>query len=161
MDTRAPAWKGEGCVPGSACLGLQVAGCVAVALQDVNFQLRHDMEELQAAASEARGLSASQLALLQLVLAQGLYPQLAVPDPFNESRKDSEQASVPAGHCIRLRVKGGWSKAQRGRGKVFPGFQEVDGYLFIASVCIAAHLTSCMRSGWLSAVKHKTKEYNI
>ncbi|KAL7980646.1 hypothetical protein Chor_001800 [Crotalus horridus] len=61
---------------------------------DVNFQLRHDMEELQAAASEAHGLSASQLSLLQLALAQGLYPQLAIPDPFNESRKDSEQANA-------------------------------------------------------------------
>lgn len=128
-------------MPGSVCLGLQAAGCVAVASQDVNFQLRHDMEELQAAAREAHGLSASQLSLLQLALAQGLYPQLAVPDPFNESRKDSEQASVPAGHSIGLRVKGGWSQAWHGRGKVFPGFQEVDGCLFIASVCIATYLT--------------------
>ncbi|XP_058051146.1 probable ATP-dependent RNA helicase DHX34 isoform X2 [Ahaetulla prasina] len=60
-------------------------------IQDVNFQLRHDMEELQAAACEGHELSTGQLALLQLVLARGLYPQLAAPDPFNETRKDSEQ----------------------------------------------------------------------
>ncbi|KAG8143755.1 hypothetical protein E2320_000932 [Naja naja] len=54
-------------MPGSPFLPLQAADCVAVALQDVNFQLRHDMEELQAAACEGHGLSTSQLALLQLI----------------------------------------------------------------------------------------------
>ncbi|XP_029142597.1 probable ATP-dependent RNA helicase DHX34 [Protobothrops mucrosquamatus] len=76
---------------GSGLSGEEEKGSSCPDIQDVNFQLRHDMEELQAAASEAHGLSASQLSLLQLALAQGLYPQLAVPDPFNESRKDSEQ----------------------------------------------------------------------
>ncbi|XP_026577242.1 probable ATP-dependent RNA helicase DHX34 isoform X1 [Pseudonaja textilis] len=71
--------------------GEEEEGSSCLDIQDVNFQLRHDMEELQAAAREGHGLSTSQLALLQLVLAQGLYPQLAVPDPFNETRKDSEQ----------------------------------------------------------------------
>ncbi|XP_013911270.1 PREDICTED: probable ATP-dependent RNA helicase DHX34 isoform X2 [Thamnophis sirtalis] len=73
--------SGEEEEEGSSCLDIQ----------DVNFQLRHDMEELQAAACEGHGLSTGQLALLQLVLARGLYPQLAAPDPFNETRKDSEQ----------------------------------------------------------------------
>ncbi|XP_039217934.1 probable ATP-dependent RNA helicase DHX34 isoform X1 [Crotalus tigris] len=76
---------------GSSLSGEEEKGSSCPDIQDVNFQLRHDMEELQAAASEAHGLSASQLSLLQLALAQGLYPQLAIPDPFNESRKDSEQ----------------------------------------------------------------------
>ncbi|XP_034294296.1 probable ATP-dependent RNA helicase DHX34 isoform X3 [Pantherophis guttatus] len=71
--------------------GEEEEGSSCLDIQDVNFQLRHDMEELQAAACEGHGLSADQLALLQLVLAQGLYPQLAAPDPFNETRKDSEQ----------------------------------------------------------------------
>ncbi|ELK24001.1 Putative ATP-dependent RNA helicase DHX34 [Myotis davidii] len=31
------------------------------------------------------------MALLKLVLARGLYPQLAIPDPFNSGRKDSDQ----------------------------------------------------------------------
>ncbi|XP_015262611.1 PREDICTED: probable ATP-dependent RNA helicase DHX34 [Gekko japonicus] len=60
-------------------------------IQDVKFQLRHNVSELQAAASAAQGLSRPQLALLQLVLGRGLYPQLAVPDPFNGTRKDSDQ----------------------------------------------------------------------
>ncbi|XP_077174696.1 putative ATP-dependent RNA helicase DHX34 isoform X2 [Paroedura picta] len=60
-------------------------------IQDVKFQLRHNMSELQAASSAAQGLSRSQLALLQVVLGRGLYPQLAVPDPFNSTRKDSDQ----------------------------------------------------------------------
>ncbi|XP_007445092.3 probable ATP-dependent RNA helicase DHX34 [Python bivittatus] len=71
--------------------GEEEKGSSCLDIQDVKFQLRHDMEELQAAASEAQGLSSSQLALLQLVLGRGLYPQLAVPDPFNETRKNSEQ----------------------------------------------------------------------
>lgn len=123
------AGRESGCVPVSAFLHLQAAGCIVVALQDVNFQLRHDMEELQAAACEGHGLSTGQLALLQLVLAQGLYPQLAAPDPFNETRKDSEQAGVPAGPASRsvlLRVKGGWSQAWYCRGKVF---LDIDGLL--------------------------------
>lgn len=96
------------CLCLSFCICRQLV-CLVVALQDVNFQLRHDMEELQAAACEGHGLSTGQLALLQLVLAQGLYPQLAAPDPFNETRKDSEQAGVPAGPAscsVLLRVKG-------------------------------------------------------
>ncbi|XP_048348830.1 probable ATP-dependent RNA helicase DHX34 isoform X3 [Sphaerodactylus townsendi] len=60
-------------------------------IQDVKFQLRHNLSELQAAASMAQGLPRSQLTLLQLVLGRGLYPQLAVPDPFNSTRKDSDQ----------------------------------------------------------------------
>ncbi|KAG8143753.1 hypothetical protein E2320_000932 [Naja naja] len=58
--------------------GEEEEGSSCLDIQDVNFQLRHDMEELQAAACEGHGLSTSQLALLQLVLAQGLYPQLAI-----------------------------------------------------------------------------------
>ncbi|XP_003940336.2 putative ATP-dependent RNA helicase DHX34 isoform X1 [Saimiri boliviensis] len=62
-----------------------------VDIQDVKFKLRHDLAQLQASASSARDLSREQLALLKLVLGRGLYPQLAVPDAFNSSRKDSDQ----------------------------------------------------------------------
>ncbi|XP_044527046.1 probable ATP-dependent RNA helicase DHX34 [Gracilinanus agilis] len=62
-----------------------------VDIQDVKFKLRHDMGQLQAAASSAQDLSRDQLALLKLVLGRGLYPQLATPDPFNGCRKDSDQ----------------------------------------------------------------------
>ncbi|XP_069738338.1 probable ATP-dependent RNA helicase DHX34 [Phaenicophaeus curvirostris] len=58
-------------------------------IQDVKFKLRHNVEELQAASSSS--LSSSHLVLLKLVLCRGLYPQLAVPDQLNASRKDSDQ----------------------------------------------------------------------
>ncbi|NXX76424.1 DHX34 helicase, partial [Urocolius indicus] len=58
-------------------------------IQDVKFKLRHDVDELQAVSSSV--LSSSQLSLLKLVLCRGLYPQLAVPDPLNSGRRDSEQ----------------------------------------------------------------------
>uniref|UniRef100_A0A8B9GA92 DExH-box helicase 34 n=1 Tax=Amazona collaria TaxID=241587 RepID=A0A8B9GA92_9PSIT len=61
----------------------------SIDIQDVKFQLRHNVSELQAASCLA--LSSSQLALLKVVLCRGLYPQLALPDPFNSGRKDSEQ----------------------------------------------------------------------
>ncbi|NXC22998.1 DHX34 helicase, partial [Corythaeola cristata] len=58
-------------------------------IQDVKFKLRHNVDELQAVSSSV--LSSSQLSLLKLVLCRGLYPQLAVPDPLNSGRKDSDQ----------------------------------------------------------------------
>uniref|UniRef100_A0A8C0FVZ5 DExH-box helicase 34 n=1 Tax=Chelonoidis abingdonii TaxID=106734 RepID=A0A8C0FVZ5_CHEAB len=65
------------------------AGPPGVDIQDVKFKLRHNVDELQAAAGTA--LSSHQLALLKLVLCRGLYPQLAVPDQYNSCRKDSDQ----------------------------------------------------------------------
>lgn len=61
----------------------------SVDIQDVKFKLRHDVDELQAVSGSV--LLPSQLALLKLVLCRGLYPQLAVPDALNNSRKDSDQ----------------------------------------------------------------------
>ncbi|NXT80871.1 DHX34 helicase, partial [Zapornia atra] len=58
-------------------------------IQDVKFKLRHNVDELQAVSSSS--LSSSELTLLKLVLCRGLYPQLAVPDALNSSRKDSDQ----------------------------------------------------------------------
>ncbi|XP_055408635.1 probable ATP-dependent RNA helicase DHX34 [Bubalus kerabau] len=63
----------------------------SVDIQDVKFKLRHNLEQLHAAASSAQALTRDQMALLKLVLGRGLYPQLAVPDPFNSGRKDSDQ----------------------------------------------------------------------
>lgn len=63
----------------------------SVDIQDVKFKLRHNLGQLQAAASSAQDLTRGQLALLKLVLGRGLYPQLAVPDAFNSGRKDSDQ----------------------------------------------------------------------
>lgn len=65
------------------------SGELNVDIQDVKFQLRHDVAELQASSSS--DLTPSHISLLKLVLCRGLYPQLAIPDPLNDSRKDSDQ----------------------------------------------------------------------
>ncbi|KAJ8368672.1 hypothetical protein SKAU_G00087000 [Synaphobranchus kaupii] len=63
----------------------------SVDIQEVKFKLRHNVTELQEAAGASRDLSSRQQALLKLVLCRGLYPQLALPDEHNATRKDSEQ----------------------------------------------------------------------
>uniref|UniRef100_A0A7N8YQM3 DEAH (Asp-Glu-Ala-His) box polypeptide 34 n=1 Tax=Mastacembelus armatus TaxID=205130 RepID=A0A7N8YQM3_9TELE len=60
-------------------------------IQEVKFKLRHNVSELQEAVSGSHNLSSSQQALLKLLLCRGLYPQLALPDEHNSTRKDSEQ----------------------------------------------------------------------
>ncbi|XP_034024410.1 probable ATP-dependent RNA helicase DHX34 [Thalassophryne amazonica] len=60
-------------------------------IQDVKFKLRHNMSELQEAVSVSQDLSSRQQSLLKLLLCRGLYPQLALPDEHNSTRKDSEQ----------------------------------------------------------------------
>lgn len=64
--------------------------------QDVKFKLRHNVSELQEAVSSSQDLSSRQQALLKLLLCRGLYPQLALPDEHNSTRKDSEQVRPPA-----------------------------------------------------------------
>ncbi|KAJ8280280.1 hypothetical protein GJAV_G00052690 [Gymnothorax javanicus] len=63
----------------------------SVDIQEVKFKLRHSVSELQEAAGASQDLSSRQQALLKLVLCRGLYPQLALPDEHNATRKDSEQ----------------------------------------------------------------------
>ncbi|KAE8295026.1 putative ATP-dependent RNA helicase DHX34 [Larimichthys crocea] len=60
-------------------------------IQEVKFKLRHNVSELQEAVSVSQDLSSRQQALLKLVICRGLYPQLALPDEHNSTRKDSEQ----------------------------------------------------------------------
>ncbi|XP_011606913.1 probable ATP-dependent RNA helicase DHX34 [Takifugu rubripes] len=62
-----------------------------VDIQEVKFKLRHNMSELQDAVSVSQDLSSRQQALLKLLLCRGLYPQMALPDEHNTSRKDSDQ----------------------------------------------------------------------
>ncbi|XP_057568770.1 probable ATP-dependent RNA helicase DHX34 isoform X2 [Hippopotamus amphibius kiboko] len=82
----------DGCSSGEDCGGTASQGAGhSVDIQDVKFKLRHNLEQLQAAARSAQALTRDQMALLKLVLGRGLYPQLAVPDPFNSGRKDSDQ----------------------------------------------------------------------
>ncbi|KAM4743028.1 putative ATP-dependent RNA helicase DHX34 isoform 1-T2 [Anableps anableps] len=62
-----------------------------VDIQEVKFKLRHNVSELQDAVSASQDLSSRHQALLKLLLCRGLYPQLAVPDEHNTTRKDSDQ----------------------------------------------------------------------
>ncbi|XP_037630176.1 probable ATP-dependent RNA helicase DHX34 [Sebastes umbrosus] len=62
-----------------------------VDIQEVKFKLRHNVSELQEAANVSQDMSSRQQALLKLLLCRGLYPQLALPDEHNSTRKDSEQ----------------------------------------------------------------------
>ncbi|XP_037836424.1 probable ATP-dependent RNA helicase DHX34 [Kryptolebias marmoratus] len=62
-----------------------------VDIQEVKFKLRHNVSALQEAVSVSQDLSSRQQALLKLLICQGLYPQLALPDEHNSTRKDSEQ----------------------------------------------------------------------
>lgn len=64
--------------------------------QEVKFKLRHNVSELQEAVSISQDLSSRQQALLKLLLCRGLYPQLALPDDHNSTRKDSEQVRPAA-----------------------------------------------------------------
>uniref|UniRef100_A0A672J0Z0 DEAH (Asp-Glu-Ala-His) box polypeptide 34 n=1 Tax=Salarias fasciatus TaxID=181472 RepID=A0A672J0Z0_SALFA len=60
-------------------------------IQEVKFKLRHNVSQLQEAVTVSQDLSSRQQALLKLLLCRGLYPQLALPDEHNSTRKDSEQ----------------------------------------------------------------------
>lgn len=64
--------------------------------QEVKFKLRHNLSELQEAVSVSQDLSSRQQALLKLLLCRGLYPQLALPDEHNTTRKDSDQVGPAA-----------------------------------------------------------------
>lgn len=64
--------------------------------QDVKFKLRHNVTALQEAVGVSQDLSSRQQALLKLLLCRGLYPQLALADEHNSTRKDSDQVRSPA-----------------------------------------------------------------
>lgn len=68
--------------------------------QEVKFKLRHNMTELQEAVSVSQDLSSRQQALLKLLLCRGLYPQMALPDEHNTSRKDSDQVGPAAAAAL-------------------------------------------------------------
>ncbi|XP_037533575.1 probable ATP-dependent RNA helicase DHX34 [Nematolebias whitei] len=62
-----------------------------VDIQEVKFKLRHNVSALQEAVNISQDLSSRQQALLKLLVCRGLYPQLALPDEHNSTRKESEQ----------------------------------------------------------------------
>ncbi|XP_073497531.1 probable ATP-dependent RNA helicase DHX34 [Phyllobates terribilis] len=63
----------------------------SVDIQDVNFKLRHNVDELRDLSGAGEELSTKRLSLLKLIVCHGLYPQVALPDSFNSCRKDSDQ----------------------------------------------------------------------
>lgn len=69
--------------------------------QELKFKLRHDVCKLQGDVYASATLSSQEQALFRLVLCRGLYPQLALPDEHNSSRKDSEQAHT---HTLHLQT---------------------------------------------------------
>ena len=77
--------------------------------QEVKFKLRHNISELQEAVTVSQDLSSRQQALLKLLICRGLYPQLALPDEHNSTRKESEQvrpaAAPSAVHTDTIRNK--------------------------------------------------------
>lgn len=76
-------------------------------LQEVKFKLRHNVNELQEAAHASADLTSRQQALLKLVLCRGLYPQLAMPDEHNATRKDSEQVTASRVYTV---ISGGFGQ---------------------------------------------------
>ncbi|XP_073405442.1 probable ATP-dependent RNA helicase DHX34 [Dendrobates tinctorius] len=63
----------------------------SVDIQDVKFKLRHNVDELRNLSGAGEELSSKRLSLLKLIVCDGLYPQVALPDSFNSCRKDSDQ----------------------------------------------------------------------
>lgn len=82
----------------SLCVSEVVTLCVVLfgLWQEVKFKLRHNMSALQEAVTVSQDLSSRQQALLKLLLCRGLYPQMALPDEHNSTRKDSDQVRPPA-----------------------------------------------------------------
>jgi hypothetical protein len=59
-------------------------------MRDVDFRLRHSKDSLMATVEGVRGLSLADITLLKLLLACGLYPNIAAADAANASRRASE-----------------------------------------------------------------------
>jgi len=70
----------------------------------VKFKLRHNVSELREAALASQDLSSRQQSILKLVLCRGLYPQVALPDEHNSTRKESDQVGCVR-VCVRVRVR--------------------------------------------------------
>lgn len=55
---------------------------------ELDFALTHNISELARASS--RGLTVSELNLVKLIISSGLYPNVAISDEANASRKESD-----------------------------------------------------------------------
>ncbi len=62
-----------------------------VDLKDIEFRLRHDGRKVKHLLEGARAYTYRDLTVLKLIVAAGLYPQLALADEFNASKSGSDQ----------------------------------------------------------------------
>ncbi len=62
------------------------SGSAALSVRDLELVLCHDLDQLTSWADRRARMTRADLLLLKVVLAAGLYPQLAVPDPANAFR---------------------------------------------------------------------------
>ncbi|KAJ8939396.1 hypothetical protein NQ314_011142 [Rhamnusium bicolor] len=60
-------------------------------IRDVEFRISNDFKRLQKLLNEASADSYKDLVMLKLILASGVYPQIAVEDEFNSSKTVSER----------------------------------------------------------------------
>lgn len=60
-------------------------------LRDIEFQLMHNLNELQNKSSNCKKFTLRELNLLKIILTCGLYPQVAISDEFNNFKRDSDQ----------------------------------------------------------------------
>lgn len=58
-------------------------------LRDVDFRLSHNIQELLDECENA--LSKQEINVIKYILTSGFYPNIAYPDEFNQSHKESEQ----------------------------------------------------------------------
>lgn len=83
--TRLHRWLSGSGKGGAAASSGALAG-TGMSVRDLELVLCHNLEELTDWADRRRQLTKADLLLLKVVLAAGLYPQIAVPDPANAYR---------------------------------------------------------------------------
>ncbi|XP_066278325.1 probable ATP-dependent RNA helicase DHX34 [Branchiostoma lanceolatum] len=62
-----------------------------VDIKDIEFKLKHDLNQLQETSNQTRSFTLRDVLLLKVVLCSGLYPLVAIADDCNTYRRDSEQ----------------------------------------------------------------------
>ena len=61
-------------------------------VKDLEFRLRHDLDQLQEKSNKNRHFSMRDINLLKVILCSGLFPQIAIADEQNSYKSDTEQA---------------------------------------------------------------------
>ena len=60
-------------------------------IRDIDFQLMHNLSELQNKSLSCKKFTLREVNLLKIILTCGLYPQVAISDEFNNYKRDSDQ----------------------------------------------------------------------